>query len=873
MKISDYINAELSIIPCKEDKKPLGQWKEFQSRVISLEEAKTAFFQAKKIGLVCGAVSGNLECIDVDLKYDNTGDLYQRLCAVVPADILSLFVIQTTVSGGYHWWYKCDVIEGNLKLATGDDNNVLIETRGEGGFAIVAPSAGYSVIQGSFSDIKTITPQQRETVLNICKSFDLRKQTATILKPKPTAAPTDTDTVTPWDDFNNQHSPLDVLTGYGWTVIKQTHAHIEVGRPNDSEKKKSGIVTDNVAYIHSTSTPLPTDTKLTPFAIYAWYEHGGDIKKAAADLNKKGYGTAIKPKKKDEPYKVPEKPKSNIELQKPAENNEFIGGWFKPLGYNKNGEGVQNFYFYSKACKSLIGLTANKMTYNNLFMIAPLDYWVLAFYTAKPFDLKAASNWLIELCNSKGYFTEDVLRGRGAWLDGEDIVLHSGNYLIVNGQKKSFSDYNTDYIYEVNKPMKLSIDNPLSSDEASKIFGLFTKLNWANPIYPFFLTGWLAIAPLTGVLKWRPHLWITGAAGSGKSWVFGIVAKMIKNISINAQADSSAAGIRQALMNDALNIIFDEAEGNTEADMERMENVMSLMRAASSGNSAPILKGSQSGAAKEFFVRSCFAFSSINPQFDKSSDTRRITLLELLYNPDTKGFKPIEQAFKELLTEDYIYNFQARMIVNIHSVLKSIDIFIEKVTFLTGSRAIGDQLGTILGGWWHVMNDSAVTDAQALEILNDVFKNYDISAKESEDTKDELACLQVILSKQERAENDGIPTQKTVGELVEIASSLPTPLNFKQDNAQDCILRLGLKVMTYNGIEYLAILNKSVWVKMTLRGTPWVKSYSKVLKRINGAISHNARFSSGIRGGCIMIPIAEIFKDYTPVSVMQEEIF
>ncbi len=873
MRLNEYIEAGLSVIPCRQDKKPTIIWDEFKSRIMTIEESEYHFKYAKKIGLVCGAISGNVEMIDIDLKYDETGDLYDRLKLLVPAEILNAFTIQKTISGGYHWWYKCEIIEGSKKLASRKDHKVLIETRGEGGFGIIAPSEGYELLQGDFFNIKMITPEQRETVMSICKSFCLKTVKPIEVKIKPTTAPTDSENVKPWDDFNNQHTPLDVLTGYGWQVIKQTSQHIEVGRPNDSEKKKSGIVTDNIAYIHSTSTPLPTETNLTAFAIYAWYEHNGDMKKAATDLQAKGYGTAPKTRKASEPYKMPEKPVTSIELPKPASNkDEFIGGWFKPLGFNKSAEGMQNFYFYSKACNSMIILSANKMTANNLFMIAPLDYWFYS-HPGKPFDIKAASNWLIELCNAKGYFSEDVLRGRGAWLDENNIVIHTGDSLIVNGKKVDFAEYSTKFIYEISKPMKLNPANPLPAADSEQLFELIRKLNWANNFYPELLMGWLAIAPLTGVLKWRPHLWITGAAGSGKSWVFGIVAKIIKNISINAQSDSSAAGIRQALMNDAMNVIFDEAEGNTEADMERMENVMSLMRAASSGNSAPILKGSQSGTAKEFFVRSCFAFSSINPQFDKSSDTRRITLIELLVNPDTEGFKPIEKAFSDLLTDEYIQRFHARMISNIHNVLKSIDIFIEKATFLTGSRAIGDQLGTLLGGFWHSTNDEIVEAEDALILADELFKGLDLMNKDKQESKDEISCLQAILSKKERAENDGIPTEKTVGELVEIASSRPTPINFKQDSADEALKRLGLRVMKKDNIEYLAILNKSIWVKNTLQRTAWIKSYSKVLKRLPGAIESSQRFSSGVQGACVLIPLSEIFKDEVVVIEENLELF
>ena len=51
---------------------------------------------------------------------DNLPDLYSNL------------VIAQTRSGGYHIYYRCSSIAGNLKLSIKKNREVLIETRGEG---------------------------------------------------------------------------------------------------------------------------------------------------------------------------------------------------------------------------------------------------------------------------------------------------------------------------------------------------------------------------------------------------------------------------------------------------------------------------------------------------------------------------------------------------------------------------------------------------------------------------------------------------------------------------------------------------------------------------------------------------------------------
>ena len=85
-----------------------------------------------------------------------------------------MYVVQTK-SGGYHVYYRCEQIEGNMKLAnrpaTPEEIKatphlkevVLIETRGEGGYVIAPPTDGYTKVN-EFK-LKVITIDERDTLL------------------------------------------------------------------------------------------------------------------------------------------------------------------------------------------------------------------------------------------------------------------------------------------------------------------------------------------------------------------------------------------------------------------------------------------------------------------------------------------------------------------------------------------------------------------------------------------------------------------------------------------------------------------------------------------------------------------------------------
>jgi hypothetical protein len=94
-----------------------------------------------------------------------------------------------------------------------------------------------------------------------------------------------------------------------------------------------------------------------------------------------------------------------------------------------------------------------------------------------------------------------------------------------------------------------------------------------------------------------------------------------------------------------------------------------------------------------------------------------------------------------------------------------------------------------------------------------------------------------------------------VGELVEVTSAGSYPSKIQHQDADRKLKMLGLKVVEHDGAEYLAILNTSAWVLSRLKGTAWTKSHSQVLSRIPGTIKKQMRFSSGVKGRSILIPI------------------
>ncbi len=67
----------ISSIPVTQDKKPKVAWKEYQKRLPSIQECESwDSIKSDGIAVVCGRISGNLEVIDIDNKFENFNSLW-----------------------------------------------------------------------------------------------------------------------------------------------------------------------------------------------------------------------------------------------------------------------------------------------------------------------------------------------------------------------------------------------------------------------------------------------------------------------------------------------------------------------------------------------------------------------------------------------------------------------------------------------------------------------------------------------------------------------------------------------------------------------------------------------------------------------------
>ena len=343
-----YLDAGLCVLPARRaEKRPaVGAWKQYQRRLPTGAEVE-AWFANKPDALciVAGAVSGNTELID----FDGRGELFdawrEKVRAAAPG-LLERLVLSKTQSDGRHAYYRfAGETCGNLKLAQrrseGGEITTLIETRGEGGLFLCAPTPGYEIIQGDLAHLPVLTAEERDALLRCAwelneyvppatdgaarsanvgqghglsadngrlsadtsdngrslaenghgapvsaESSHVCQMSADNAHPGPVSADS---ADRPGDDFNSRGDVRAVLEQHGWTLVRA--GENEYWRRPGKESGTSATLKDGVFYVFSSNAaPFEPNQAYSPFSVYTLLACGGDYEQAARSLRDLGYG-------------------------------------------------------------------------------------------------------------------------------------------------------------------------------------------------------------------------------------------------------------------------------------------------------------------------------------------------------------------------------------------------------------------------------------------------------------------------------------------------------------------------------------------------------------------------------------------------------
>jgi putative DNA primase/helicase len=561
---------------------------------------------------------------------------------------------------------------------------------------------------------------------------------------------------------------------------------------------------------------------------------------------------------------------------------EFFGSpHFRCLGVDG-----QTCFYQPSDVSQVLNINASSHKLEALMMLAPLQWWEMEFpSTGKEggVNMRAAVNACIRACKLKRKFVpHKTLRGRGAWFEGETPIFHSGDHLIVASKRVPISEHKSRYVYDEGQSIPIGLEAPLSTVDARRFLDLCKSLRWQSPLSGYLLAGWCVIAPVCGFLNWRPHMWISGEAGSGKSTVMDKIVKVcIGEVAHSVVGNTTEAGIRGALGMDALPIIFDEAEPRDFESKARIKSILDLARVAASESDGLILKGTSNQGTKGYRARSMFVFASINTQIEGYADETRFTQL-MLQAPEGDKKSPENKQHYEalllnivsLLTPTFAQRLLARTILLLPALRSCVRSFTEAAAIHLESQRLGDQLGPLLAGAYLLNSAKEVSVADALAWIR---KNdwADHSAKNA--TKDNERFMQHVTGYLVRHSTpEGGTWERTIGELIELAAYADDRItegvdrvdNKKKLSAAASLARIGIRISHSSDQLYVEITSShESFRKSVLKGTEWSGTrYRSILAAIPGAMpsEKNRYFCAGVNSPYVAVPINAVLKERTP---------
>lgn len=467
---------------------------------------------------------------------------------------------------------------------------------------------------------------------------------------------------------------------------------------------------------------------------------------------------------------------------------------------------------------------------------------------------------LMEMCKDKGKFDPERVRSVGVWCDGSgDIVANLGMQLYIPGRGfVDHADYEGKSVY-VSAPNTVDIDiDPLSSAESVKLRYICESLSWKYGISGSLLAGWIYASILSGVLRWRPHIFITGQKGSGKSSVIErVVRKCLDGWSVNEDGGTTEAGFRRKLGNRARPVVSDEMEGGGDRQ-KNVDSVFFLARKSSIG-------AEYSNAYVDITVHSCFCFGAIIPSMTEGADQDRITVMELV--PDTgagarQKWKSIERDIRSTITRDFSRALIRRAIDNANNFLQNVEVFEDELSELLGSARSAEQFAPMVAGLYALHSTGLITPERARNWVSEQDWQFFHESDEGSDSEKLVAHLMTSLVEYQVLDRN---TKASIADLIKhVLDDGPN-----MESARIALGRYGFRVED----GWLLIANSKSRINDLLRGTVWTV-HKNSLGRYPGAEKGAGPiwFGAGVTSRYIKIPLEGLVSEYSsPVEVGFED--
>lgn len=276
----------------------------------------------------------------------------------------------------------------------------------------------------------------------------------------------------------------------------------------------------------------------------------------------------------------------------------------------------------------------------------------------QPCPYSKIKNRIINLAHKKGLVDDEEPIKSGIWKFKQEWVIVSGKRAaIIREGKLNFLETPIihDRTIEFERSSWIDLDklekhlkNPSLSNTFSKVRNLISQWCWYDNAMIDYVTAFIMLQMFQSAMRWRPWLYLLGAAGTGKSSFFEHVIERLFGSQVKRLDKSTAHATAQSIGGTGKAAIFDEFEKN-----KHLSDVLELLKLCNRGGRKT--SGTTTEKANEYALHHLPWLASIYLPKTFSSDQAqlsRVVKFELKKVPEGKFIIGLpDQEAQDLLGE------------------------------------------------------------------------------------------------------------------------------------------------------------------------------------------------------------------------------
>jgi len=442
-------------------------------------------------------------------------------------------------------------------------------------------------------------------------------------------------------------------------------------------------------------------------------------------------------------------------------------------------------------------------------------------------DFKIEKSKILENC-SRRIISDFNTLGLGIWNVDNDFLIVSGpEAYLKNGSKirsPAFKDKFIDFRPHISAWYTPATHRRSLSELFTIVKEIVSHWNFQQADMIPLMTAFIFLAPFQHLMNWRPHIYITGRQGTGKTSFFEFLEELYGPL-VTRLDDSTPYGLAQKLGKNNMIGLMDEFEHN-----RRRASVMEALKKANSGQGGSIVRGTTGISTIEFKLHHMIWISSIeNGARDAAQRARLATFIldphdnESLHLPSKEEFALLRSEMVDAMLENW-----------------------DKIENLASDYRQSKR---------ELLKDKAILDGRIVDNYAYAAAVWNLCEPGTGGLPDYIEEIEVNQDEQELLD-DILNSQISIsGNNYAVSEVLSGQATFEVEN-------YGVKIVNSSNDNktYIAINPKSV-VRHLLEDTRWRElDIASILLRYPGAIKKKAKIS-GKSTNCVLIPYEEVFKE------------